>query len=430
MKPDKRSSVDQETATIITSPPGCDETIEFVGMGVKGVGHEFERISYHPRPLGDQDVEIEITHCGICASDIHTVDCGWNDQVMFPIIPGHEIIGVITAIGSDLASSSSSSSSSVPPLVVGQRVGVGPQVMSCQSCSLCRASRENYCADAVFTYNSSYPADGNFSFGGFADRIRVHAQFVLAIPDVIPSHVAAPLLCAGGTVYSPLSRLIRKPGTRVGVIGIGGLGHLAIQIAVALGGLVTAVSSSAAKKNDAILMGASDFLDMSNNKDKQRGKNKCEVVINTVTATGTDAAAQYESWLSLVAFGGTFVMVGLPDDPMCFSAWSLVSNQISLMGSNIASPSELRELMKLVVASSSSSSSSSYSTTTATTTPTSATATSTSPPTSTSASSPSLSTSGGIRAWVEVEGLSKVNDAVQRVRQGNVKYRLVLDISR
>jgi len=266
------------------------------------------RFDYEPKPLGRNDVEIAISHCGICHSDVHLVDGDWGDS--FPIVPGHEIIGTVVA-GSGFAQ--------------GERVGVGWQCNSCGRCEYCRSGEEVLCAQHAAT------CQGNF--GGFADRIRVNERFAVRIPEALPSASAAPLLCGGVTVYTPL-RHYAATGSRVGVIGIGGLGHLALQFAKALGCEVTAFSRSKGKERDARRLGADHFVA------GRPRKGSLDLILNTA-----HAAPDMEAYLGALRPKGVFCQLGAAADPLSVPAFALISDSLTVTGSAIGSPSVIREML-------------------------------------------------------------------------------------
>ncbi|TMW61719.1 hypothetical protein Poli38472_010782 [Pythium oligandrum] len=294
-------------------------------------GLEVEPFQYQARPLGLEDVEIAISHCGICGSDLHTISGGWGGA-NYPVVPGHEIVGTITSIGSGVKNHK-----------VGDRVGVGAMVFSClkDTCKECKSDNESYCKESVFTYNGKY-ADGQPSYGGYAEYVRVSGHYAFKIPDVIPSDVAAPLLCAGVTVFKPLRDHI-KAGQRVGVVGIGGLGHLGLQFIRALGAEPVAFSQSPNKEQAARELGAVDFINFSNPADLARAKRSVDALLVTADAKGQP----FDTYLSTIAIGGKLIMVGLPDEPMKFSAFSLVSGGISVVGSLIGGIKDTVDMLAL-----------------------------------------------------------------------------------
>lgn len=265
---------------------------------------------YKPKPLGEHDVEIAITHCGICHSDVHLVDGEWGDW--FPLVPGHEIIGTI--VGGE-------------GFKPGERVGVGWQCNSCGTCEYCQAGEEVICAEHAPTCQGR--------FGGFADRIRVNGRFAFRIPERLPSETAAPLLCGGVTVYKPL-RTYATEGSRVGVIGIGGLGHIALQFAKAIGCEVTAFSRSKDKEREARQFGADHFVT-----GKPR-RGTLDLILNTA-----HAAPDMDTYLGALRPKGVFCQLGAAAEPLSVPAFALISDSLTVTGSAIGSPSVIREMLEV-----------------------------------------------------------------------------------
>ncbi|KAJ3359250.1 hypothetical protein GGF32_009543 [Allomyces javanicus] len=263
---------------------------------------------YEAAPLGSDDVEIEISHCGVCHSDVHTLDEGWG-PTKFPIIVGHEIVGRITAVGPH-----------VKHLAIGDRVGVGAQCGACLHCKQCKTGHDNMCGSATFTYNSEHP-EGHVAYGGYAEAVRVPAEYAFKLPDALPSDVAAPLLCAGATVFSPLKRHW-TPNARVGVVGIGGLGHLAIQFAHELG--------------------ASKFVTLKAPEDYAAHASSLDLII----CTASSVLMNYDLYLSLLDVGGKFVVVGLPEDSVQINFASLILRQRSIVGSMIGARADIEEMLE------------------------------------------------------------------------------------
>ncbi|KAF8916951.1 hypothetical protein BGZ58_005173, partial [Dissophora ornata] len=226
-----------------------DTTVSFNGWASSG-DTILKKFSYHPRPIGPKDVEIEISHCGICGSDIHTITGGWGELKNGPCIPGHEIVGKVVAVGKDSCHK------------IDDLVGVGAMVDACGECDECKSGFDQFCSKSAFTYNSTYKdGRGGKTYGGYADRIRVNSEFAFKIPSQISAAEAAPLLCAGITTYAPLKQHGAGPGMRVGIIGIGGLGHLAIQWASAMNcDEVVAISTSDSKREESKKLGATKFV--------------------------------------------------------------------------------------------------------------------------------------------------------------------------
>jgi alcohol dehydrogenase (NADP+) len=280
------------------------------------------------REPGPLDVVIDIAYAGICHSDIHTVQGDWGPQ-HYPLAPGHEIAGTVSAVGSD-----------VTRFAVGDRVGVGCLVNSCGECDACLRGEEQYCrGGAIGTYGAT-DRDGTITQGGYSRQVVVTEAFVLRIPDAIPLDRAAPLLCAGITTYSPLRHWNVGPGTRVAVVGLGGLGHMAVQIAHALGAEVTVLSQSLRKKDEGIRLGADHYLATSDPETFSANKRSFDVILNTVSAP-----LPLDAYLNLLDTNGTMVSVGAPPEPMSFRAGLLLGGRRSLAGSSIGGIRETQEML-------------------------------------------------------------------------------------
>lgn len=323
---------------------------------------------YEPRPLGENDVEIQITHCGICHSDIHQIDNGWANASIFPMVPGHEIVGIVSSKGSKVTN-----------LEKGDRVGVGAQVFSClqSTCSGCSTKYEQTCPKGTFTYNSKY-ADGTPAYGGYSTRVRVHSTFALKIPSNLKSEEVAPLFCAGATVFEPMKRFNMGKGHSVGVTGIGGLGHLAIQFARALGCTVTAISSSANKKDLALKLGAHSFI--STPEEKKAAAGSFDFILQTDSNT-----TSLDGYLAMLKPFGGLVLLGVAEEKIDLIPESIIFGGRSVHGSIIASPSRIQEMLE-------------------------------------------LASKNNIAAMVEVVDISKVNEAIEGVRQNKPRFRYVLKI--
>ncbi|HXK59334.1 MAG TPA: NAD(P)-dependent alcohol dehydrogenase [Acidobacteriota bacterium] len=322
----------------------------FHALAVKSPKGPLEPFSYEPKPLAANEVEIQITHCGVCHSDVHLADGDWGD--VFPLVPGHEIVGTIVQAGSD---------SDAKP---GTRVGVGWQRGSCHRCEYCQTGQENLCAVQQAT------CMGNF--GGFADRIRVDGAFAIPIPEQLKSEHVAPLLCGGATVYSPLRQYARSY-MRVGVIGVGGLGHLAIQFANKMGCEVTAISTTKEKEAEAISFGAHHFVT------SPKDAPPLDIVLNTASAS-----IDYGKFLAALKPRGVFVQLGADPNPIQVNAMKLMGGHTCLCGSAIASPRVIRELLDFAAR-------------------------------------------HGIRAKVEVVPMREANAALERTRTNKARYRMVLE---
>ncbi len=288
----------------------------------------FEKTTIERRDLGPRDVLIEIAFAGICHSDIHTGREEWGDAI-FPLVPGHEIAGTIAEIGSEVDKHS-----------VGDRVGVGCMVDSCRECENCLAGEEQYCLNGnVGTYNS-IGKDGRPTEGGYSTHVVVDQDFVLNIPEGIGLDVAAPLLCAGITLYSPLRHWNAGPGTKVAIVGLGGLGHMGVKLAHALGAEVTVLSQTLSKKDDGLRLGADHYYATSDDKTFTDLAGTFDLIINTVSAT-----LPMDSYLSLLRLNGTMVNVGAPSDPLSVHAFSLMGQRRSWAGSGIGGIAETQEML-------------------------------------------------------------------------------------
>ncbi|HPF79519.1 NAD(P)-dependent alcohol dehydrogenase [Nostocoides australiense] len=270
------------------------------------------------RDLRPDDVRIDIAYAGICHSDIHTVREEWGPCI-FPIVTGHEIAGVVSEIGSE-----------VTKFKVGDHVGVGCLVDSCGECDYCVKGSENFCEKgAVGTYNSKN-YDGEIAQGGYSQQIIVTERFVLRIPDAISLEVAAPLLCAGITLYTPLKRWGAGPGKKVAIVGMGGLGHMGVKIAAAMGADVTVISQTMSKEEDGRAFGAVDYRATEDGSVFKELRNSFDLIVCTVSAD-----LPLDKYLGMVKPFGALVLVGLPEKPQNFQVFSLIMGDKVLTGSNI-----------------------------------------------------------------------------------------------
>jgi uncharacterized zinc-type alcohol dehydrogenase-like protein len=313
--------------------------------------------AYEPAPLGPFGVEIQISHCGICHSDLHLIDNDWSVSE-YPLVPGHEIVGRVTAVGAEST------------LGVGQRVGVGWQRSACLDCELCRANKENLCLQQQATCVRHH--------GGFAERIRTDGRFAFPLPDALDSATAAPLLCGGVTVFAPLRRWGVGNGARVGVIGIGGLGHLALRFLAAMGCETTAFTSSPDKRAEASRLGAHDVASSTVPREIQAHKNRFDFLLCTVPAK-----LDWITYLQALKPGGALCLVGASPGLMQFPAAQLLSGQRTVAGSDIGSRRDIREML-------------------------------------------SFAAEHKIAAEIESAPMKDVNAALSRVRENRVRYRMVL----
>jgi uncharacterized zinc-type alcohol dehydrogenase-like protein len=288
----------------------------------------FEKTTIQRRDLGPGDVLIKIAFAGICHSDIHTAREEWGDA-MFPLVPGHEIAGTVEEIGSE-----------VSKYEVGDRVGVGCLVDSCRECENCVAGEEQYClAGAVGTYNA-IGKDGRPTEGGYSTHVVVDQDFVVGIPAGNGLDVAAPLLCAGITLYSPLKHWKAGPGKAVAIVGLGGLGHMGVKIAHALGAEVTVLSQTLSKQADGERFGADHYYATNDAATFEELKGRFDLIINTVSAP-----LPIDSYLSLLRLNGTLVNVGAPPEPLPVQAFSLMTLRRSFAGSGIGGIRETQEML-------------------------------------------------------------------------------------
>ncbi|MFT4955021.1 MAG: putative zinc-type alcohol dehydrogenase-like protein [Brevundimonas sp.] len=321
------------------------------------------------------DVAIEIKYCGVCHSDLHIAK---NDLggTRYPIVPGHEIAGVVTAVGGN-----------VSRFKVGDRVGVGCMVDSCRTCPACQEGEEQYCVPGMTqTYGSADPkgeaVGQTITQGGYSDRITVNQDFVLRIPDSLPLDAAAPLLCAGVTTWSPLRHWGVGEGSKVAVVGLGGLGHMAVKLAHAMGAEVTVLSTSDRKKADAERMGAKHFLINSDKAAMQAAAEKFDLIINTVSATHEIAGH-----LNLLARDGTMVMLGLTTEAMPVFAMPLLWRRRSVAGSLIGGIRETQEMLDFCA-------------------------------------------EHGIVCDIETIAPDQINEAYARMEKSDVRYRFVIDMAK
>ncbi|MGC9199743.1 MAG: NAD(P)-dependent alcohol dehydrogenase [Acidobacteriaceae bacterium] len=293
---------------------------EIRGLATHAAGAQLLPYKYTVGELGPQEVEIRISHCGICHSDLHLIDNDWGLS-KYPFIPGHEIVGTVTAVGSEVSNHK-----------VGARVGVGWQADSCGVCEWCRQGDEHLCAKAQPTCVGRN--------GGYADAIRVNARFAIPVPEVLESENVAPLLCAGITVYSPLRNLLARPSSRVGVVGIGGLGHLALQFARAFGCDVTAFSTSKDKETEARNLGANHFVNTRENGEMKSMVGSLDLLLSTVSAD-----QDFQSFMGLLRPKGTMMILGASPSPMQIAPFSLILGQKAVAGSPSGSPRDLYEML-------------------------------------------------------------------------------------
>jgi uncharacterized zinc-type alcohol dehydrogenase-like protein len=330
-------------------------------------GEPLARVTIDRREVGPNDVLIQIEYAGICHSDIHTVNGDWGPQP-FPVVPGHEIVGLVTDVGSD-----------VNRHHVGDRVGVGCMVNSCGECVNCRAGDEQYCVKGNIGTYAATDVDGTTTQGGYSTHVVVDADFVLRIPEGIDPVAAAPLLCAGITTYAPLRRWNAGPGRQVAVVGLGGLGHMAVKIAHALGAEVTVLSQSLKKQEDGLRLGADHYYATEDPATFEQLASRFDLILNTVSAR-----IDLDAYLGLLGVDGTLVNVGAPPEPLTVNVFSLIGGRRSFAGSMIGGIALTQEMLDFCA-------------------------------------------EHGIAADVEVIAAEKVNEAYERVLASDVRYRFVID---
>ncbi len=288
----------------------------------------FQLTTIERRELQPHDVHIEIKYAGICHSDIHTARGDWG-PVNYPLVPGHEIAGIVIQVGSD-----------VTKFAVGDRVGVGCMVDSCGQCVNCNHGEEQYCLHGMTGTYGAIDKYGHYTQGGYSTHIVVTEAFVVSIPEGIELDAAAPLLCAGITTYSPLRRWGAAPGKKIAVIGLGGLGHMAVKLAHAMGAEVTVLSQSLKKQEDGLRLGADYFYATNDPVTFQQLAGAFDLILNTVSAE-----IDLNAFLSLLAVDGTLVNVGAPAEPLSVQVFSLIQNRRSFAGSMIGGIRETQEML-------------------------------------------------------------------------------------
>ncbi len=338
--------------------------------GAAGAGKPLAPITIDRREPGARDVAIEILFCGVCHSDIHQARDEWSGAT-FPMVPGHEIVGRVVRVGA-----------AASKLRVGDLAGVGCMVDSCRACAPCGDGLEQFCAAGpAFTYNSTEMDRRTPTFGGYSTQIVVDERYALRIPDGLDPAGAAPLLCAGITTYAPLREWGCKPGDRVGVVGLGGLGHMAVKLAASMGAAVTVLSTSGGKEADAARLGATDFAVTRDGSAFTRLAGKLDLVIDTVSA-----AHDYNAYLGLLRPRGTMVVLGVPTQPTPVHAFSLIGGNRRLAGSLIGGIAQTQEMLDHCAA-------------------------------------------HGIVSDVEIIPIQQINEAYERVLQSDVRYRFVIDLA-
>ncbi|XP_058187434.1 8-hydroxygeraniol dehydrogenase-like isoform X1 [Rhododendron vialii] len=349
--------------------PEEEHPVKAFGWAARDASGVLSPFKFSRRVTGDEDVRFKILYCGICHSDLHSLKNEWGNST-YPLLPGHEVVGVVTEVGSK-----------VQKYKVGDRVGVGCMVGACHTCENCENNLENYCPKMILTYNSvNY--DGTKTYGGYSDHMIANERYIVRIPDNLPLDAAAPLLCAGITTYSPLRYYgLDKPGTKVGVVGLGGLGHVAVKFAKAFGAIVTVISTSPSKKQEAIeVLGADSFIVSTNPDEMQATMGTLDGIIDTVSAVHALVPL-----LFLLKSHGKIIMVGAPNKPLELPAFPLLIGRKAIAGSCIGGMKETQEMID-------------------------------------------FAGKHNITPLIEVIPMDYVNTAIERLVKADVKYRFVLDV--
>jgi uncharacterized zinc-type alcohol dehydrogenase-like protein len=325
--------------------------------------------SFDRRTPGPHDVLIEIAYCGVCHTDLHFVRNDWG-MSMYPMVPGHEIVGHVTRVGDH-----------VTKYKVGDRVGIGCMVDSCRECEACKDDEEQYCAKGTMTYSSLEQDGKTVTFGGYSNQIVCDENYVLKVSDKLPFEKVAPLLCAGITTYSPLMHWKVGPGQKVAVVGLGGLGHMAVKFAVALGADVTVLSTHSRKEADALRLGAHKFVVTTDEAQAKSVAGSFDFILDTVAV-----AHDINFYLGMLRRNGNMVCVGIPTEPAHVPAFTLIFGRRSLSGSLIGGIRETQEMLDYCA-------------------------------------------EKNITADIELIAIKDINEAYIRMENSDVKYRFVIDMA-
>jgi uncharacterized zinc-type alcohol dehydrogenase-like protein len=339
------------------------------GYAAPQVNIPLEPFKFERREVGPHDVQIEIAYCGVCHSDIHQARDEWGGSI-FPMVPGHEIVGRITKVGSH-----------VTKFKVGETAGVGCFVDSCRHCPSCLAGLEQYCDEGMTATYNSRDKEGKPTYGGYSNQIVADENYILHISDELPLSGVAPLLCAGITTWSPLMQWKIGKGHKLGVVGLGGLGHMAVKLGASLGAEVTVLSTSASKKADAEKLGASHFVVTTDPEQVKAIEGKLDFIINTISAQH-----EYNFYLQLLKLDGTMILVGVPPEAPTVAANKLIMKRRRLAGSLIGGIKETQEMLDYCA-------------------------------------------EHGITSEVEVININYINEAYERMIKGDVRYRFAIDMT-
>jgi uncharacterized zinc-type alcohol dehydrogenase-like protein len=322
------------------------------------------------RTAGDDDVAIQILFCGVCHSDLHQARDEWHNSV-YPVVPGHEIVGRVTAAGRN-----------VTKFKAGDIAAVGCMVDSCRVCVNCKRGLEQYCVKTpVFTYNGTDRKTGENTYGGYSEAIVVDQAFVLKVPGNLDPAAAAPLLCAGITTYSPLHHWKAGPGQKVGIVGLGGLGHMGVKFAHALGAHVVLFTTSPGKTTDAMRLGANEVVVSRNEEEMKKHEDSFDFILDAVSAEH-----DINAYLRLLKLDGTLTLVGAPEKPLPIAAFNLILPRRQFAGSAIGGIPETQEMLDFC-------------------------------------------SKHGVVSDIEMISMKQINDAYDRLLKGDVKYRFVIDMS-
>lgn len=340
------------------------------GYAVEGPTSAFKPFQFNRRELKPHDVLIKISHCGICHSDLHMARNEWNSST-YPMVPGHEIVGQVIRVGTN-----------VTRFKANDTVGVGCFVDSCRECSSCKDSEQQFCEKHLsLTYGSTEQDTKTPTYGGYSSQIVVDEQYVLRVSPKLTLSNVAPLLCAGITTYSPLKRFNVGPGKRVAILGLGGLGHMGVKLAVSMGADVTVLSTSPTKEQDARRLGAHHFIVTKDPKQLEKVTNYFDFILDTVSAPH-----DVNLYLSLLRRRGVMVVVGVPPESLGVQPFSLIRNQRSLVGSLIGGLRETQEMLDYCA-------------------------------------------DNNITADIEIIPIQKIEDSYERMVKGDVRYRFVIDMN-
>lgn len=343
---------------------------EVKAYGTKAAEAPLKQMIIQRRDVTAYDVEIEILYCGVCHSDLHTARNEWHGTI-YPVVPGHEIVGKVTRAGDK-----------VTGFKVGDLAAVGCMVDSCRECEYCVEGLEQYCdAGSILTYNSPDKHLGSLTFGGYSESIVVNEDFVLHVPRNLELSAVAPLLCAGITTYSPLKHWGAGPGKKVGIVGIGGLGHMAIKLASAMGAYVVVLTTTEAKAEDAKRLGASEVIVSKDTGQMKQNKRSLDLILDTVSGKH-----DINTYLSLLKVDGTLILVGAPEDPIPVAAFSLIPYRRSFAGSTIGGIAETQEMLDFC-------------------------------------------SEHNITADIELIKIQQINEAYERLLKSDVRYRFVIDMA-